>query len=326
MKQTKPYLLVLVSIFLIVSIGLLGATAYLYFNSNANFAGIVSEPDNKLAANKDGVEITKDSLDKLFNSAITNADSTAFSVVPANYIDSASLSGRDAYLDSLNNPNLQAKSFNSLGADLNKIILDKNSTVSIDEAKTKISELKALNEGLKNKNNTIIKENDRLFNMVTQLSTKTNAAPQNTIANTQPLTTQFSNKTSALLVNDIQLNAFTSTNFTDKETQKASEADKMVGTVVLKNNGIKAPVAEVMVVVTQPNGKVIQNSNWESGVFNTPKGKKIYSNKLRFDNDFTNKSKKVQFALQADQYMPGNYTVELYQEGVLIAKTTKSFN
>ncbi len=337
MKQTKPYLLVLVSVFLIISIGLLSATAYLYFyNGNSNFAGIVSEPDNNIITQKNAA-ISRDSLEKIYSSAIVSYDSSGYNVMPANFVDTAAAAlnsnTRDSYLDSLNNKTQQHQTFDKLRTEIDQILLDKSPSADLNLAKSKINELKQLNEGLKNKNNTIIKENDRLFNMVKQMSvsnsptiTKTvNAGTEKTVVSNNT-TISFNTKISTLKVDDIQLSAYKTNSFIDKETNSTQEVDKMVGTVQIKNNGVKTAIAEVMVVVTQPNGKVLQNSNWESGVFNTTTGKKIYSNKLRFDNNFETTSKKISFALQADAYMPGNYTVELYQNGVLIAKTIKTFN
>jgi hypothetical protein len=336
MKQTKPYLLVLVSVFLIISIGLLSATAYLYFyNGNSNFAGIVSEPDNNINTKKNAA-ISRDSLEKIYTSAIVNYDSSGYNVMPANFVDTAvalNTNARDSYLDSLNNKTQQHQTFDKLRTEIDQILLDKSPSADLNLAKSKINELKQLNEGLKNKNNTIIKENDRLFNMVKQMSvsnspttTKTiNTGTDKTVVS-KNATISFNTNASTLKVDDIQLSAYKTNSFIDKETNNTQEADKMVGTVQIKNNGVKTAIAEVMVVVTQPNGKVLQNSNWESGVFNTTAGKKIYSNKLRFDNNFETTSKKISFALQTDTYMAGNYTVELYQNGVLIAKTIKTFN
>lgn len=335
MKQTKPYLLVLVSVFLIISLGLLGATAYLYFyNSNSNFAGIVSEPENNIRK-QSNASVSRDSLEKIYSTAITSYDSSGYNVMPANFVDTAvttlQTNARDSYLDSLNNKTQQHQSFDKLRTEIDHILSDKSPSADLNLAKSKITELKQLNEGLKNKNNTIIKENDRLFSMVKQMSVTNGNNTIKPLYNTTPAainnnTVTFNANTSTLKVDNIQLNAYKSTNFIDKETNSTQDADKMIGTVQIKNNGVKTAVAEVMVVVTQPNGKVLQNSNWESGVFNTNTGKKIYSNKLRFDNNFETTSKKINFALQADTYMPGNYTVELYQNGVLIAKTVKSFN
>ena len=336
MKQTKPYLLVLVSVFLIISIGLLSATVYLYFyKSNSNFAGIVSEHENK-SLSKNNIAVSRDSLERIYSSAITSYDSSAYNVMPANFVDTAANSqqknSRDSYLDSLNKKTQQHQSFDKLRTEIDQILLDKSPSADLNVAKIKINELKQLNEGLKNKNITIIKENDRLYSMVKQMSVSNSnpitTKPQYNLAPslTNNATVTFNANNSTLKVDNIQLNAYKSTNFIDKETNNTEEADKMIGTVQLKNNGVKTAIAEVMVVVTQPNGKVLQNSNWESGVFNTNTGKKIYSNKLRFDNNFETTSKKINFALQADAYMPGNYTVELYQNGVLIAKTIKTFN
>lgn len=77
-----------------------------------------------------------------------------------------------------------------------------------------------------------------------------------------------------------------------------------------------------MVVILQPNGKVLQNSTWETGVFYTREGKQLYSNKLRFDHQ-AGENKKLQFAISADKFLPGKYLVQLYHNGAMIGKTQK---
>ena len=81
----------------------------------------------------------------------------------------------------------------------------------------------------------------------------------------------------------------------------------------------------MMVVVLQPDGRVLKNSEWDSGSFNTPDGKKIYSYKLSF-NYAKGEQKQLLFSLKADKYQKGNYTMQVYYNGILIGRVSKTLS
>ena len=60
MKQTKPYLLTIVAIFLVISVGLLVITTYLYFNSASQTVAV--SPNNIKSSSKG----ERDSLEKIY--------------------------------------------------------------------------------------------------------------------------------------------------------------------------------------------------------------------------------------------------------------------
>ena len=95
-----------------------------------------------------------------------------------------------------------------------------------------------------------------------------------------------------------------------------------MGTFVVKNNSPINTKSDIMVVVVQPNGQILQKSDWESGVFETAEGKKIYSCRLKCE---TNKgeSRQLNFSISADKYLRGNYSMQVYYNGVLIGKVNK---
>jgi hypothetical protein len=91
-----------------------------------------------------------------------------------------------------------------------------------------------------------------------------------------------SNPTSSTLnVSNINLKAVATDNIT--ETNAADETGKLIGSFIVKNTINPFNNTEMMVVLVQPNGRVLQPSPWESGTFSTPEGKKIYSCKVKFD-------------------------------------------
>ena len=107
----------------------------------------------------------------------------------------------------------------------------------------------------------------------------------------------------------------------NKETSKAEQTEKLSGSLVLAGNA-NSGSGEIMLVVIQPDGAVLQTSDWETGIFYTSAGKQIYTKKLRFNSNDAD-IKKIDFSLQADKYLPGKYTVELYYGGALIRTLTK---
>jgi len=320
MKETKPFLLVVVSIFLLISLGLLSATIYLYVKrpvENANATNATAFSTATLMNSK------RDSLQKIYSAAINDLDTSFKAMRP---VEKDTLNSYNQYPDSINNQTGNtAAAYEKLRNEISTILQDESPSADLELAKMKIGQLQTLVDILKNKNTEITKENDRLYVLLKQLAiegkpaeypTKNNGADNNS-----PSTPTAD---AGLRVDNIQLSAITTTDFIEKETTHAEETDKLVGSFTVKSGGGQNMVSELMVVVLQPDGKVLQNSNWETGIFYTKQGKQIYSNKLRFDNN--GDTKQLNFSLQAEKYLPGRYTVELYYNGLMIGKTTRTLS
>jgi hypothetical protein len=317
MKEPKPYLLTLVTIFLLISAGLLATTIYLYFNNTSQTATV--NPNKKNAAVKT-LTGTRDSLEKIYTATIKDLDAS-FTDVPAGYRNTPA--DKDQVNDLSNKKtNDTSTALYKLRNEINTILSDKSSTADLESAKAKISELQNMVENLKNKNNLITKENERLYSMLKQV-TNNSSKSEPVYKNTKEETVTPTKATGEFFKADnIQVSATTSSEFLEKETTKAGETDKLVGSFTLKNNSSQNTVSEIMVVVLQPDGKVLQTSNWETGIFYTSAGKQIYSKKLRFNNN-SSESKKINFSLQAEKYLPGKYTIEVYHDGSLIGQAIK---
>ncbi|MBK7735256.1 MAG: hypothetical protein IPI36_08520 [Chitinophagaceae bacterium] len=103
----------------------------------------------------------------------------------------------------------------------------------------------------------------------------------------------------------------------------ADKASKIVGTFNFKNNSSQSNTTEVIVVVTQPNGKILQKSSWESGSFQTKDGKRmIYTCKLRNDYEAW-ETKHLLFTLVGENYSSGRYNMKVYQNGIMLANYIK---
>lgn len=317
MKQTKPYLLTIVAIFLVISVGLLVTTIYLYFNSASQ---PVAVSPNKKKSSPKTISSTRDSLEKIYTATIKDLDAS-IATVPAgngNILNEQRLAN--------NLPDKKATdtsaALEKLRNEINTLLSDKSPTPDFESAKAKINELQNLVNDLKNKNILITKENERLFGLLKQ---ETNNIQKNeTVLKNKNEEAAITIKIPApiFMADNIQVSATTSTDFLEKETTSAEETDKLVGSFNLKNNSNQNTVSEVMVVVVQPDGKVLQTSNWETGIFYTSAGKQIYSKKLRFNNN-SGETKKLNFSLQAEKYLPGKYTIEVYHDGSVIGRAIK---
>ena len=111
----------------------------------------------------------------------------------------------------------------------------------------------------------------------------------------------------------------------DIETYEAYQTDKLVGFITLKSTALQNSSGELIIVVLQPDGNVLQKSTWETGTFQSNEGKKIYSCKLRFDHK-AGENNQLSFSLNAASFAKGNYTLQVYSGGVLIGKIIKKLS
>lgn len=107
------------------------------------------------------------------------------------------------------------------------------------------------------------------------------------------------------------------------ETDLANQTSKFSGSFVLKNNRSVIKYGDIHIVISRPDGKLLQSSTWDAGTFETSAGRRIYSTKVKYDCDI-GESKKINFSISADQYPKGNYSFDFYQNGYIIGKTAKS--
>ena len=121
----------------------------------------------------------------------------------------------------------------------------------------------------------------------------------------------------------LHLFALAGNNKNGQETNTADDAEKIVGTFTVKNLPAKGN-GELLIVVLQPDGKVVKNSVWESGTFESADGKKIYSRKLYAEA--TNEEKQLNFSLTPERFLKGDYTMQIWYNGNMIAKMTKTLS
>ena len=81
----------------------------------------------------------------------------------------------------------------------------------------------------------------------------------------------------------------------------------------------------MFVVILQPDGKLLKQSGWDSGSFETREGTKIYSCKLRFDCP-KGENKSLNFSVPSSNFQKGMYSIQVYHKGVMVVRGNKSLS
>ncbi len=310
MRDTKSLsLLLLSSVLFLLSIILLCTWGYQYYHQ-------IQEDKSKLMEAKTPVSVipdsTRDSLLKIYQSTINGLDSR---------LDTAWY-----YADSLKgNLDINLKEFYRLRDEIATLLQDKSANVDLNLARRKIGELQQKVDLLKYRNSDVENENKKLKAILDQMAFESQNIEQNSKL------AERENKNLAAKINALvslstaNLNFSALANNDQQETNEAGQAEKLVGTFTVKNNSNFNSKCEVVIVVVQPDGQVLQKSPWESGSFETREGKKIYSCKLTCETS-KGESKELNFSLTADKYLKGNYSLQIYQNGVLIGKVNKTLS
>lgn len=330
MRDSKSSLLLLVSLILfLMSFIILCTWGYnTYYKSKEDkqrpVVSALDDPATIAKATKAIADATRDSLQKVYAATIKELDSK--------------LDSTFNYADSLKGPlDIKLDEFFKLRNDITTILKDKSSNANLGVARQKITELQRRVDELIGRNKDVEQENKRLYAMLKQLSDNMKEPDQQ---NVRPVV--FENKqvnetslpgsntsvpaANTFVASDLRLSALMETdNNKELETSQALQTDKLVGSFIVKNELNPNNNAEVIIVVLQPNGQVLQKSSWESGTFTTREGRKIYSCKMRFDYN-KGEVKRLNFSLSSDKYMKGNYIMQIYHNGTMIGKLSKTLS
>ena len=307
MRENRYDKLLLVSIILIVlSSLLLVISAYNVYFKNHDLKSI--------AQTKSASPISlpfRDSLEKIYNNTVTDIKNN---LPPTNARNSS---------DEIK---IKLKELDTLREEIKVLLSDKNNNTDLLLAKVKIEELQQKVYFLQSKYTGIETENKRLQNLIIQLlnAKTTNSESPSTVTNEKIKTTvekRYASKSP--IAASLHLFAVVNNNTNEQETTTAENAEKMVGTFVVKNLPAKGN-GELLIVVLQPDGKVVKNSVWESGTFETTEGKKIYSRKIYTET--ASEEKQLNFSLTPDRFLKGDYIMQIWYNGSMIAKMTKTLS
>ena len=253
----------------------------------------------------------RDSLTKIYSNTVTDID------------DHFNLTASTA-----SDPDTKVKlaELGKLREEIVTLLANKNNDADLQKAKVKIEQLQQKVALLQNNYTGVETENKRLQQLINRLlnSKQNPTQSSSTIAidKQKPSTVLVAN-TGVASAAALHLFALAGNNKNGQETNTADDAEKIVGTFTVKNLPAKGN-GELLIVVLQPDGKVVKNSVWESGTFESADGKKIYSRKLYAEN--TNEEKQLNFSLTPERFLRGDYTMQIWYNGNMIAKMTKTLS
>jgi hypothetical protein len=300
-------------VLLIVSSIILAISSYKYFFKTTPVKK--TELASKTAVKK---LAERDSVQKLYNATINDIDTKLIT---------------DPQINSDKEAQKKLDDVSALRTEISALLKDQNNDANLASAKLKIEELQLKVAILQNRFTGVEAENKRLQALLNQLmsgnkntsfaSTYTAGEKPKTKLNNERYVANSNTTPATTTAAGLHLFAVVDNNNREQETDDAELAEKMVGTFSLKNISDKVS-PEVMVVVLQPDGRVLKNSVWESGTFETKEGKKVYSRKIILES--AQEDKQVNFSLTPDNFFKGEYTLQIWYNGKMIAKTVKTLS
>lgn len=218
---------------------------------------------------------------------------------------------------------------NRLKAEINTILRRRDlSKEDLAQARVLTAELKKKIEELQNENRSIEEEKRQISSEFNALNTQVTALTQSNARLDQENKVLSEKLTEAgtYMASELRLSAIQTKSNKEIEAVLARKTEKFIISFVLQNNVNSYETSEVFVVLTDPNNQVIEFSAWDTGLFDTKnEGRKKYSRKIRFAYN-KGDAHEIIFSMNAPEYVKGIYLLQVYHNGKLIGKTTKTLS
>ncbi len=337
MRESRLSLLLIISLsILVVCFLALGIWGYQFYS---RVDKIVMKPVLKKSDS-----LTQDSLLKIYTVTIKNLEEK----LGTTYNNAGALE------DTLN---VRLDDYYRLKNEVSNMLTNPKSDEDFVNANSKIQELQVAMDALRKTNANVSEENKRLYQILANMKNTAREDDKKTVIVSTPksltpnknVTPKFVSNTVPYKSPEKQISktpspssiaaipATTSSNPEIKTNSDVLISDialskskinnannlELVGSFAVKSSLQNNKSTDIMVVVTQPDGKVVQKSNWESGSFNSQDGKKIYSCKFKIEGN-NKEVKKIKFTLPADQSLQGNYSIQLYNNGQRIGSSSSN--
>jgi cell division protein FtsB len=289
----------------VLAAGLLGTWAYFLYSKN--------ESDKTIQ--EKSVAVTQ---------AMTAKDS-------AQALYSLTLQRLDALTGENNTLKNQASDNNSqiskLKAEISSILSKKNaSDAEVRRAKALIAQLNQTIANLEAENARLTGENQVLAANNTQLTTEkqvletnlqTTTSEKDELAQTVDVASTFSASNIAITpVNEKRSGK-------EKTTTTAKRVDKLVVSFDVENRVARSGPADLYVIVTGPDGKVITDAAGGATLSTRQDGDRPYTYKTTVQYEQGTR-KSIQVPMRQDHFQTGNYKIEIYQNGFKIAEGVRS--
>ncbi len=286
----------------LLAVGLLGSWAYLLIEKSK-----AKKTETSQLATITKITYEKSELLANFNSSLARLDS----ITGANN----NLQGEKTALQ---------KDIETKKVEIRKILNDKNATqaqlakakIMIAELNSKISgyeveitRLNGENQILNVANNTLSQEKSNLeSNLVTKNAEKEELEKTVDVAST------FSASNIKVIPIDEKRSG------KEKSQSTAKKVDKLVVSFEVENRIAKTGPADMYLIVTAPDGKIIS----ESGVLNTrTDGDKNFTAKIPVEF-VQGQRRPVEFPIRKDDFQTGDYKIEIYHNGFKIGQSVRN--
>jgi predicted nuclease with TOPRIM domain len=239
-------------------------------------------------------------------------------------------------LDSITgaNNNLQGektalqKDIDAKKAEIRSILSKKNaSDAELARARTLISELNDKIGSLEQEVSRLTGENQELTANNTQLTTEKQTLEQNlqTSSAEKEALSQTVDVGSTFSASNIQITPINEKkNGKEKVSTTAKRVDKLVVSFDVENRIAKSGPADMYIMVTAPDGKVVSDPSLGSGTLTTrTDGDKPFTTKVPVEYEQGTR-KAVQFPIRQEDFQRGDYKIEIYHNGFKIGEGTRT--
>ena len=290
----------------LLAVALLGSWAYFLMKINRSDKEILSKTE-------EGVHYMsqRDSLESLYKFTLDKYDS----VNVANTDLSGKLTSKQSEISKLK-------------GEISSILRKKNATASeltraktlIEELNTKITSLEADVARLTGENQVLTTEKAQLTVEKDSLTTNLNTTlgEKKVLEETVDVGSTFSASNIAITpVNE-------KNGGKEKETTTAKKVDKLVVSFNVENRIAKSGPADMYVIVTAPDGKVISTETTGGGTFTTRQdGDQTFTQKVMVTYEQGTRQN-VQVALFQDKFLTGDYKIQVYHNGFKIGEGVRT--
>lgn len=256
----------------------------------------------------------KDSLTKIYSTTISDLDYQLSST----RLNADSLKIRlDDKLEEIN----QLKT--EIAGILNKRGFSKS---DLSLARQKINQLQQRVNELSDQHLSMEDEKKQISTVLEQLTLNADTLQRNIrrLSDENQSLTEKVNLASIFIASEVKIDAIDVRGGNEESTSQAKKTDKFVASFVVQNRIAQFTNAELITVLIHPDGQTLQSTVWDSGSFDTEnEGKKNYTRKIRFDY-VKGEEKHLLFSIETEKCQKGTYTFQLWHNGILIGKATKT--
>jgi hypothetical protein len=281
---------------------LLGTWGYLLWDKNKS-----GEQVQLAQTQSENYMSQRDSLKSMFDEAQLRLDS----ITGANN----SLQGEKSTL---------LKQIESDKAQIRRILNDKNATAAdlkkaqelIANLNNQIGNLEAEVARLTGENQELTANNQQLSSekQVLEQNLQTSATEKEALAQTVDVGSTFSAANIQITPVDERKNG------KEKNTSKAKRVDKLVVSFDVENRIARSGPADMYIMVTAPDGKVVADPSLGSGTLTTrTDGDKPFTTKVPIEYEQGTR-KAVQFPIRQEDFQRGDYKIEIYHNGFKIGE------